>query len=51
MMKRVTEYENFLGGALPVVKNAPIYRAVERLAAIEDILGDDYYLGRLEELV
>lgn len=51
MMKRLTKYEKFLGGALPVVKNVPIYRALERFAAIEDILGDDYDLGRLEELV
>ncbi len=51
MMKRLTEYVNFLGGALPVVKNGPIYRAVDRLASIEDILGDEYLLGRLEELM
>lgn len=49
--EKVDQIREFLGGALPVVKNVPIYRALERFAAIEDILGDDYDLGRLEELV
>lgn len=32
-------------------KECPIARAFDRLAAIEDILGDDYDLDRLKELV
>ena len=32
-------------------KTCPIARAFDRLAAIEDILGDEYDLGRLRELV
>ena len=32
-------------------KECPIARAFDRLAAIEDILGDDYDLDRLRELV
>ena len=32
-------------------KECPIARAFDRLAAIEDILGDDYDLDRLRELI
>ena len=50
-MERVTEYTRFHGGMLAVLKNSNRYSAIERLAVIEDILGDDYDLDRLRELV
>ena len=50
-MKRLTEYTRFHGGMLPVMNNSNRYSAIERLAAIEDILGDEYDLERLRELV
>lgn len=50
-MERVTEYTRFHGGMLPVLKNSNRYSAIERLAAIEDILGNEYDLNRLRELV
>ena len=40
-MKRLTEYTRFHGSMLPVMNNSNRYSAIERLAAIEDILGDD----------
>ena len=36
---------------LAVLKNSNRYSAIERLATIEGILGDDYDLARLRELV
>lgn len=50
-MERVTEYTRFHGGMLAVLKNSNRYSAIERLATIEDILGDDYDMDRLRELV
>lgn len=50
-MERVTEYTRFHGGMLAVLKNSNRYSAIERLAVIEDILGNDYDLDRLRELV
>ena len=50
-MKRLTEYTRFHGSMLPVMNNSNRYSAIERLAAIEDILGDEYELDRLRELV
>ena len=50
-MKRLTEYTRFHGSMLPVMNNSNRYSAIERLAAIEDILGDEYDLGKLMELV
>lgn len=50
-MERVTEYTRFHGGMLAVLKNSNRYSAIERLAAIEDILGADYDLDRLKELI
>lgn len=50
-MERVTEYTRFHGGMLAVLKNSNRYSAIERLATIEDILGDDYDLDRLRQLV
>lgn len=50
-MERVTEYTRFHGGMLAVLKNSNRHSAIERLAVIEDILGDDYDLDRLRELV
>ena len=50
-MERVTEYTRFHGGMLAVLKNSNRYSAIERLATIEDILGDDYDLDRLRKLV
>lgn len=54
-MERLTEYEN---GRARIKTNSPLafsvtdYRScVDRLAAIEDILGPDYDLKRLRELV
>lgn len=49
-MKRLTEYTRFHGCMLPVLNNSNRYSAIERLAAIEDILcdgTDDYDLDRL----
>lgn len=50
-VERVTEYTRFHGGMLAVLKNSNRYSAIERLATIEDILGDDYDLDRLRQLV
>ena len=50
-MERVTEYTRFHGGMLAVLKNSNRYSAIERLATIEDILGDDYDLDHLRKLV
>ena len=50
-MKRITEYKRFHGGMLPVLNDSNRYSAIERLAIIEDILGDEYNLGRLRELM
>lgn len=50
-VERVTEYTRFHGGMLAVLKNSNRYSAIERLATIEDILGDDYDMDRLRELV
>ena len=50
-MKRVTEYTRSHGGMLAVLKNSNRYSAIERLTTIEDILGDNYDLDRLRELV
>lgn len=55
-MKRLTEYEVIAGltHAIPIYglqSNAGVDRLISRLAAIEDILGDDYDLDRLRELV
>ena len=50
-MERVTEYTRFHGGMLAVLKNRNRYSAIERLATIEDILGDDYDMDRLRKLV
>ena len=50
-MKRLTEYTRFHGSMLPVMNNSNRYSAIERLAAIEDILGDEYDLDELRELV
>ena len=50
-MERLTEYTRHQGGMLPALKDCNRYSAIERLAAIEDILGDDYDLDRLRELV
>ena len=50
-MKRLTEYTRFHGSMLPVLNDSNRYSAIERLAAIEDILGDDYDLNRLWEIV
>lgn len=49
-MKRLTEYTRFHGSMLPVMNNSNRYSAIERLAVIEDILGDEYDLDRLREL-
>ena len=49
-MKRLTEYTRFHGGMLPVMNNSNRYSAIERLAVIEDILGDEYDLDRIREL-
>ena len=49
-MERLTEYTRFHGSMLPVMNNSNRYSAIERLAAIEDILGDEYDLERLHEL-
>lgn len=50
-MKRLTEYTRFHGSMLPVLNDSNRYSAIERLAALEDILGDGYDLDRLRELV
>ena len=50
-MKRLTEYTRFHGSMLPVLNDSNRYSAIERLAAIEDILGDEYDLDRLRELL
>ena len=50
-MERLTEYTRFHGSMLPVLNDSNRYSAIERLAAIEDILGDEYELDRLKELV
>ena len=50
-MKRLTEYTRFHGSMLPVMNNSNRYSAIERLASIEDILGDEYDLDKLMELV
>ena len=50
-MKRLTEYTRFHGSMLPVMNNSNRYSALERLAVIEDILGDDYDLDHLRALV
>ena len=50
-MERLTEYTRFQGSMLPVLNNGDRHAAIERLALIEDILGDDYDLSRLRELV
>ena len=49
-MERLTEYTRFHGSILPVINNSNRYSAIKRLAAIEDILGDEYDLDRLREL-
>lgn len=49
-MERLTEYTRFHGSMLPVMNNSNRYSAIERLATIEDILGDEYDLDRLREL-
>ena len=46
-MKRLTEYTRFHGSMLPVLNDSNRYSAIERLAAIEDILGDEYDLDEL----
>lgn len=48
-MKRLTEYTRFHGSMLPVLNDSNRYSAIERLAAIEDILGDEYELDDLKE--
>lgn len=48
-MKRLTEYTRFHGGMLPAMNNSNRYSAIERLAAIEDILGDEYDLNELSK--
>lgn len=50
-MKRITEYTRYSGGILPALKNCNSYSAIERLATIEDILGDDYDLDYLRNLI
>ena len=50
-MERLTEYTRFHGSMLPVLNNGDRHAAIERLALIEDILGDNYDLSRLRELV
>ena len=55
-MKRLTEYEIIAGLVhdIPVFEMqncAGVEEIIKRLAAIEDILGDDYDLDRLRELV
>lgn len=50
-MERLTEYTRFHGSMLPVMNNSNRYSAIERLAAIEDILGDEYDLDELREMV
>ena len=50
-MKRLTEYTRFHGSMLPVMNNSNRYSAIERLAVIEDILGDEYDLDELKEVV
>ena len=50
-MKRLTEYTRFHGSMLPVLNDSNRYSAIERLAAIEDILGDEYDLDRLSVMV
>lgn len=50
-MKRLTEYTRFHGSMLPVMNNSNRYSAIERLAVIEDILGDEYDLDELKEMV
>ena len=48
-MERLTEYTRFHGSMLPVMNNSNRYSAIERLAAIEDILGDEYDLVELSK--
>lgn len=50
-MERLTEYTRFHGSMLPVLNNGDRHAAIERLALIEDILGNNYDLSRLRELV
>lgn len=50
-MERLTEYTRFQGSMLPVLNNGDRHAAIERLALIEDILGNNYDLSRLRELV
>lgn len=50
-MKRLTEYTRFHGGMLPVMNNSNRYSAIERLAAIEDILGEEYDLDELRKAI
>lgn len=50
-MERVTEYTGLHGCMLAALKNSNRYSAIERLAKIEDILGDEYDLDRLRELL
>lgn len=47
-MKRLTEYTRFHGGMLPVLNDSNRYSAIERLAAIEDILGGGVRSGQTE---
>lgn len=47
-MERLT-YRNEQG--IPEIYGIPSHIAIERLCAIEDILGDDYDLDRLKEIV
>lgn len=54
-VERLTTYENGLAKVKtnsPLVFQARLYRAcLNRLARIEDILGDDYDLDRLRDLI
>ena len=50
-MKRLTEYTRFHGSMLPVLNDSNRYSAIERLAAIEDILGDEYELTQIGKVI
>ena len=50
-VERLTQYTSFYDTKLPVLKIEDKFKAIERLALIEDILGDEYDLDRLRKLV